>query len=36
MRGSLASCLPTTFLLGEDLAGAATGPLLLDEDLDGR
>ena len=37
MRGSLASCLPTTFRLGEDFAGAAgTGPLLLDADLDGR
>jgi hypothetical protein len=36
MRGSLASCLPTTFLLGDDFCGAATGPLLLDDDLEGR
>jgi hypothetical protein len=35
-RGSLASCLPTTFLLGDDLVGAATGPLLREDDLLGR
>jgi hypothetical protein len=36
MRGSLARGLPTTFLLGEGFCGAATGPLLLEDDLDGR
>jgi hypothetical protein len=35
MRGSLASWRPTTFLLGEALCGAGTGPLLLDADLVG-
>jgi hypothetical protein len=36
MRGSLANGRVTTFLLGEDFGGAATGPLLLDVDRLGR
>ena len=35
-RGSLARGRVTTFLLGEDLCGTATGPLLLEVDLLGR